>query len=346
MIEAGTGNLLEANVEALVNTVNTVGVMGKGIALQFKKAFPENFEAYAKACAAEELRPGTMLTVGLNRLSNPRYIINFPTKRDWKHRSRLKDIQAGLPALIEEIRRLKITSVAVPPLGCGNGGLDWRDVRPLIEAAFAEVPEVRVLLYAPSGAPEAAAMPIHTKRPNMTPGRAAVVAVMSRYAVAGYGMTLLEVQKLLYFLQEAGEDLKMPFAKAAYGPYADTLRHVLDKMDGHFIRGWGDGANKPETPLEVVADAVSEAEEFLGTQSETHDRLERVTDLIEGFETPYGMELLSSVHWVAMHEDAAARSDATTAAAAVASWNDRKKQLFQAEHVELAWGRLKERGWI
>jgi O-acetyl-ADP-ribose deacetylase (regulator of RNase III) len=346
MIEPGKDNLLEANVEALVNTVNTVGVMGKGIALQFKKAFPENFEVYARACEAGEVQPGKMLTVDLNRLTNPRFIINFPTKRDWKHKARLKDIEAGLPALIEEVRRLQITSIAVPPLGCGNGGLDWRDVRPLIETAFAEVPEVRVLLFAPKGAPEATAMPINTQRPNMTPGRAAVVAVMSRYAVVGYSLTLLEVQKLLYFLQEAGEDLKMPFAKAAYGPYADTLRHVLDKMDGHFIRGWGDGANKPETPLEVVPEAVDEAEAFLGAQSATHQRLQRVAELIEGFETPYGMELLSSVHWVAQHEDLAARTDAAKAAAAVSAWNERKRQMFQAEHVELAWGRLKERGWI
>jgi O-acetyl-ADP-ribose deacetylase (regulator of RNase III) len=346
MIEPGKDNLLEANVEALVNTVNTVGVMGKGIALQFKKAFPENFQVYARACEAGEVQPGKMLTVDLNRLTNPRFIINFPTKRDWKHKARLKDIEAGLPALIEEVRRLQITSIAVPPLGCGNGGLDWRDVRPLIETAFAEVPEVRVLLFAPKGAPEATAMPINTQRPNMTPGRAAVVAVMSRYAVVGYSLTLLEVQKLLYFLQEAGEDLKMPFAKAAYGPYADTLRHVLDKMDGHFIRGWGDGANKPETPLEVVPEAVDEAEAFLGAQSATHQRLQRVAELIEGFETPYGMELLSSVHWVAQHEDLAARTDAAKAAAAVSAWNERKRQMFQAEHVELAWGRLKERGWI
>lgn len=346
MIESGTGNLLEANVEALVNTVNTVGVMGKGIALQFKKAFPENFEAYAKACEAGEMRPGRMLTVDLNRLSNPRFIINFPTKRDWKHKSRLKDIEAGLPALIDEVRRLQITSIAVPPLGCGNGGLDWADVRPRIEAAFSVVPDVRVLLFAPKGAPEATAMPINTKRPKMTPGRAAVVAVMSRYAVVGYSLTLLEVQKLLYFLQEAGEDLKLPFVKATYGPYADTLRHVLDKMDGHFIRGWGDGANKPETPLELIPEAVDEADAFLEVQEDTHRRLNRVATLIEGFETPHGMELLSSVHWVAAHEDCEARSDLGMAIALVTDWNDRKKKIFSAEHVELAWRRLRGSDWI
>lgn len=345
MIEPGFGNLLEADVEALVNTVNTVGVMGKGIALQFKKAFPANFDAYSRACKAGEARPGRMLTVDLNRLSNPRFVINFPTKRDWKHKSRMMDIEAGLEALIQEVSRLGIGSIALPPLGCGNGGLDWADVRPRIVAAFARIPHVRVLLYAPKGAPEAAAMPINTERPRMTPGRAAVVALMGQYAVVGYSLTLLEVQKLMYFLQEAGEDLKMPFAKAAYGPYADTLRHVLDKMDGHFIRGWGDGANKPETALEVVPEAAERAEVFLRAQPLTQGRLRRVADLIEGFETPYGMELLSSVHWVAMHEEAA-REDSSKAAAAVALWNDRKRRMFQSEHVDVAWHRLHDRGWL
>jgi len=350
MIELGCGNLLEANVEALVNTVNTVGVMGKGIALQFKKAFPENFDAYAKACKAGEVLPGKMLTVSLQRLANPRFIINFPTKRDWKQKSRVEYIDAGLIALVEEIRRHKIQSVAIPPLGCGNGGLEWTVVRPRIEAALSALPDVRVLMYAPTGAPEAVAMPNHTKRPDMTPGRAAVVAVMNRYAMMGYGLTLLEVQKLVYFLQVAGEDLRLQFQRAPYGPYADALRHVLGKMDGHYIRGWGDGANNPDRPLQLVPDAVEDAALFLADQDDaraaTHERIERVAELIEGFETPHGMELLSTVHWVATHEEAAARIDAEVAKSAVASWSDRKRQMFKPEHVNLAWLRLKDRGWI
>lgn len=342
MIEPGRGNLLAADVDALVNTVNTVGVMGKGIALQFKKAFPENFAAYEKACKAGLVRPGEMFTVDLHRLQCPRFIINFPTKRDWKHKSRLKDIESGLAALVADIKRLEISSIAVPPLGCGNGGLNWDDVRPLIETAFAAVPEVGVLLYAPKGAPEAAAMPIKTTRPDMTPGRAAVVAVMSQYAEVGYSLTLLEVQKLLYFLQSAGENLKLEFAKAEYGPYADTLRHVLSRMDGHFIRGWGDGANTPETPLELVPDAVEEADAFLMPREQTHTRLRRVGDLIEGFETPFGMELLSTVHWVAAREGAA---DAAQAVEYTHRWNPRKA-TFPQEHIRAAWDALKAKGWL
>src|SRR5579875_565074 len=147
------GNILEADVQALVNTVNTVGVMGKGIALQFKKAFPEMFEAYQAVCKAKKLQPGQMY-VYRGQMFNPRYLINFPTKRHWKGKSNLADIEAGLDALVEELIARDIKSVAIPPLGCGHGGLNWNVVRPLIEEAMDRVPEVEALIYAPKGAPE------------------------------------------------------------------------------------------------------------------------------------------------------------------------------------------------
>ena len=125
MIEYKTGNLLHEDAEALVNSVNCVGVMGRGIALQFKRAWPDNFRAYAAACRRGEVRPGRMFVFPTNQLDNPKYIINFPTKRHWRSKSRLEDIRAGLEALAQEIRQRKIRSVAVPPLGSGLGGLPW-----------------------------------------------------------------------------------------------------------------------------------------------------------------------------------------------------------------------------
>ena len=178
MIRNSTGNLLQADVEALVNTVNCDGFMGKGIALQFKQAWPENFDAYARACRAKEVRPGHMLVWESGRMVNPRYIINFPTKRHWREKSRLEDIRNGLRALVADVRRLGIRSIAVPPLGCGNGGLDWQNVRPLIESAFAELPDTQVHLFGPLGAPAAKTMPVNTKRPEMTISRALFVKVM------------------------------------------------------------------------------------------------------------------------------------------------------------------------
>jgi uncharacterized protein YwgA len=157
---------------------------------------------------------------------------------------------------------------------------------------------------------------------------------------------MLEIQKLAYFLQVAGEDLKLKFEKAHYGPYADSLRKVLRKIDGHFIEGYGDGerANKPDTPIHPLADATAEAEQFLAKRSETQARFDRVTQLIEGFETPYGMELLSSVHWV-MQENPAAKKDKLVAVEDVHSWNERKRRAFASDHIQIAWERLSEFNW-
>ncbi|QEH31711.1 RNase III inhibitor [Aquisphaera giovannonii] len=340
------GNILEADVQALVNTVNTVGVMGKGIALQFKKAFPEMFEAYEAVCKAKTLRPGLMHVYDRGQMFNPRYIINFPTKRHWKGKSRIADIEAGLDALVEELTARDIKSVAIPPLGCGHGGLDWDEVRPLIEQAMDRVPEVEALIYAPKGAPEPAAIVNRTERPEMTPSRANMLRLLSEYCVLGYDLTLLEIQKILYFLQVAGEPLKLRFAKDRYGPYADNLRHVLHRFEGHFLVGFGDGRNSPRTPIRLFEEAVSEAVQVSERSStpEQKDRVRRVFDLIEGFESPYGMELLASVHWVAAQEGVP--SEPAAVVQAVHAWNDHKRKTMKPEHIHVAWNRLQDLGWL
>jgi O-acetyl-ADP-ribose deacetylase (regulator of RNase III) len=200
MIELTQGNLLEAEADALVNTVNCVGYMGKGIALQFKQAFPANFKEYEVACKKGELAPGRMHIHKNVHFISPIYIINFPTKRDYRSKSRIEDIELGLKSLIIEIKRLGIQSIALPPLGCGLGGLSWDRVKPMIESAFSAVPEVRVLLYEPVGTPAAKAMPIRTERPRMSPARALFIKLMDAYSALDYTRTLLEIQKLAYFL--------------------------------------------------------------------------------------------------------------------------------------------------
>lgn len=348
MVERVWGNILSADVQALVNTVNTVGVMGKGVALQFRKAFPENYRVYKKACAAGQVEPGRVLTCDLGGLQNPRYVINFPTKRHWRGRSRIEDIQSGLAALIEETKRLQIESIALPPLGCGNGGLDWGLVSRLIEQAFAGLGGVRVLMFEPAGAPAAEEMKNRTARPKMTMGRAAILGLMNRYLVPGYDypLSVLEAQKLAYFLQEAEQPLRLSFQEGLYGPYADQLRHVMNHLEGHYIQGFGDGRNEPETEIRLLPGAAEEAEAFLQKNSAMHKRIERVAVLIEGFETPFGMELLSSVHWVAIRKDPKARTDADAAFKGVQGWNQRKANLFSREHVSAAWSRLHDFGWL
>lgn len=344
MITLHSGNLLKVDAEALVNTVNCEGYMGKGIALQFKKAFPANNREYEQACRRGEVQPGQMLVHATGLMMNPQYIINFPTKRKWRQNSKIEDIEAGLVALIAEVKRLGITSIAVPPLGCGLGGLNWEDVRPRIESAFRAVPEVRVALFEPTGTPEAKTMPIGTGRPGLTAPRALVLALMKRYSALAYRLTLLEMQKMAYFLQVAGQPMRLNYVQHLYGPYAHNLNHLLETLEGHYIQGYGD-SQKPDVEVELLPNAAVEAEEFLKEDAAAMRRLTRVTQLIEGFETPYGMELLASVHWVAGRDERPART-ADEAVTALHQWNERKKKVFKADHIRIAWDHLRDLEWI
>ena len=338
-----SGNLLEADVEALVNTVNTVGVMGRGIALQFRQTFPENFAAYAAACKQGRVEPGAMFVTETHTLTNPRYIINFPTKRDWRAKSQMEDIEAGLSALVAVVRDLGIRSLAVPPLGCGNGGLKWSEVRPRIEAAFVELAEVCVFLYGPEGAPTADKIKVATKRPNMSKTRAILLGLLESYVIPGYDVSMLEIQKLAYFLQSAGEPLKLQFEKAARGPYVETLHPMLQRMEGHFLRGYGDRSR--EIALHLLPEAVREADLVLEEYSDTRARMARVFALVDGFETEYSLELLATVHWLAQTDEAICH-DPTAAVQGVQAWSPRKKGLFSDVHIKTAWNRLREQEWI
>ena len=347
-LRTARGNLLEADADALVNTVNTVGVMGKGIALQFKRAFPENFREYKRACDHGGLDVGQVLTHTVPAaLSGPKYLFNLPTKRHWRGDSRLEWVESGLAALVAEVRRLGVSSVAVPPLGCGNGGLAWADVRPLIETAFRAVPEVEVLLFEPGGAPAAGDMPVRTRRPPMTAGRAAVLGLIRAYraALLDVELSLLELHKLAYFLQRAGEPLRLEFVPGPYGPYAENLRHVLARLEGHFITGFGDGGEAPGKTIEADRAALVKADAYLTDKADTRGRLDRVRDLIDGFEDPFGMKLLATVDWVATAARPPAR-DAEEAIRMVHRWTHRKKRVFAPEHIDLAWRHLGDHGWL
>ena len=347
MMKLTQGNLLAAPAEALVNTVNTVGIMGRGIALQFKQAYPAMFRDYERACKAGEVKLGQVQVFDAGGLAGgPRWIINFPTKGHWRADSRMADIEAGLKDLVATIRKLRIRSVAIPPLGCGNGGLAWDEVRPRIEAALAEAPEVEALVYAPGGAPAAAEMPIRTERPKMTMGQAAMIALMDRYlkGLLDPFISLLEIHKLMYFLQEAGQPLRLKFEAKSFGPYATNLRQVLIRMEKHYTQGYGDGKDSPTQPIEVLPGAEEEADKFLAGDETIRARMNRVAKLIEGFEDPYGLELLSSVHWV-MKKTPEAGENPEVAVAAVHKWNARKQRSLKREHILAAWERLKAQDW-
>jgi O-acetyl-ADP-ribose deacetylase (regulator of RNase III) len=344
MVEFTKGNILRADAEALVNTVNCVGFMGRGIAAQFKRAFPANFRAYETACKRKEVVPGKMFVFATGGLTNPRYVINFPTKRHWRGKSRIEDIDAGLSALIREVQERKIESIAIPPLGCGLGGLDWQEVRPRIEQAFAHLSEVRVIVFEPDEKAAASGMSKASEVPKATPGRAVLVGLVDRY-LAGLMdpfVSLLEVHKLLYFAQEAGEPLRLRYVKGPYGPYAGNLRHVLAAVEGYLLSGYGDGGDAPDKLLELVPGAAEDARAFLRSHPETLTRFERVTQLVEGFESPFGTELLATVHWVATREHAQGDESVVRA---VHAWGP-QKQTFTPRQIQMTARKLADGGWI
>lgn len=344
MIEYTSGDILACNADALVNTVNCVGVMGRGIALQFKKAYPDNFEAYAAACKRKDVRPGTMFVHETGRLTPPRLIINFPTKRHWRGKSRIEDIEAGLGDLVRVIREQNIRSIAIPPLGSGLGGLVWDEVRSRIERALAELDDVQVLVFEPKGAPASNQMARTREAPKMTPGRAALIELMQRYlnGLLDPLITLLELHKLMYFMQEAGEPLRLKYVEHHYGPYAKNLRHVLNAVEGHLIEGYADAGDAPDKPLSLLPGAAEQASQYLDRNEASRSRYERVTRLVEGFESPDGLELLATVHWIMKKEGV---TDSENVARRVHEWSPQKRR-FSLRQLAIATDRLRSQDWL
>jgi uncharacterized protein YwgA len=221
--------------------------------------------------------------------------------------------------------------------------LDWNVIRPMIAGSLSEFKDVKIVIYEPVGAPKAEHIRVATEKPNMTVGRAALIYLMDHYAMPGYRLTLLEIQKLMYFLQMAGEPLKLNYAKKQFGPYAENLNHVLQRVEGHFLRGYGDRSFKAS--IHLMPNANDEAEQFLSDKPVTQERLQKILQLIDGFETPYGMELLSTVHWLA-GEDLAVKNNAQAAVKGFEAWNQRKRDYFRPEHIYTAWERLRNLGWL
>lgn len=344
MIIYKTGNILTEDVEAIVNTVNCVGIMGRGIALQFKNVYPENFTAYAKACKQDLVHPGRMFIFETGELTNPKYVINFPTKRHWKGKSRIEDIDAGLLALASDIQKRGIRSIAIPPLGCGLGGLDWSLVRSRIESTLSNLHDVQIVVFEPDKGKVDARPNFSKNAPKITPGRAALVSLMHRYlnGLLDPFITLLEVHKLMYFMQAAGQPLKLNYNKAPYGPYAVNLGQVLKVVEGHLISGYADGGDAPDKQLQLIPGASEEASTFLKDDAETLARFDKVCELVEGFESPFGLELLATVHWVVEQEKA---KDCEDVIARTYAWNDRKKR-FSRRQIHIAIQALTYGGWL
>lgn len=348
MMKFVQGNLLDAPVEALVNTVNTVGVMGKGIALMFKEAFPANFRAYETACKGKRIHVGHMFVTENAAFEGPRWIINFPTKKHWRQPSRIEWIEAGLKDLRTFIETNQIQSIALPPLGAGNGGLDWEEVKTLIIETLGDLKNVDVWVYEPTDKYQNVAK--RTGVENLTPARVLIAEMIRRYWILGIECTYLEVQKLGWFLERAFADLKiapdplgLQFQADKYGPYSDRLRHLLDALDGTYLHcnkrlsdaGPSDTIWFDEERRKYIDLYLQQVE-----AAPLREVLDYTAQRIDGFQSPLGMELLATVDWLLEREHI--KADTRSVRQAIASWpagkaaGDRKLRLFNERLISMA----------
>lgn len=337
-IQYKSGNLFQEPTEAIVNTVNCVGVMGKGVALEFKKRWPENYKAYKILCDQKRLVTGKMFVFETSNLfeSKQRYLINFPTKAHWRSKSKLSYIEEGLDDFVIQIKKNGIKSVAIPPLGCGNGGLNWDDVRALIENKLENLSDVQCVVFPPN---ESMQIPEFKNFPDeMTVPRAALVKVIGDFeSYFGGHLTRLSIQKLAYFLQVLGVDFGLKFSKENFGPYSSTLHSALKSMEaGKYIEGYSSETREITTSQAAFATA----EEFLndGNNIKSLEAIQKLSHLIEGFESPFGMELLASVHYLHEYEK---NSSASGIMNGISTWNNHKKDSFGEIEVNAAISRLK-----
>jgi O-acetyl-ADP-ribose deacetylase (regulator of RNase III) len=338
------GDMFVEPVDALVNTVNCVGVMGKGVALEFKQRWPDNFRAYKKACDMKSLKPGTLLIFDTHRLfpaDGPRYLVNFPTKAHWRSPSKLSYIEDGLDALVDEIRKLDINSIALPPLGCGNGGLEWTDVKPLIAAKLGVLDNVKVVVFAPK---EAYDLPEFVVKMTLAMNfpRAMLLKSLAELELYFDGeFDRISLQKIVYFLQALGVDFRLKFQRNLYGPYSETLKKAFVNLEKYGMLG---GFLTDDRRAHVTPIGCAAADEFLQNSDQQIDNIiTKLSHLIQGYESPYGLELLSSVHWLAHHEN---RYPIEQIIEAMKSWNDRKHNIFDDNAIRAAYERLKDDGFL
>lgn len=336
------GNLLEANTQALVNTVNTVGVMGKGIALQFKEAFPNNYKIYAAACKRKELQPGKLLVVKEATLEGEKIIINFPTKTEWFQKSKYEYIETGLQELKRVIDEYKISSIAIPPLGCGNGGLKWDKVKPMMEKYLADLSNVEIQIFEPNEQVKQILKEQETKKDaKLTPARAMLLYAMFYFEALGENSSLFVANKLAYFLQRLGEKTlnKLKFEASHYGPYSIGVVHVLHALNGKYLKGLEQMDVKAFEPLELQYERVSEVSDYIKKEltPEQIERLKNLVTLINGFQSALSLEILATVDFIRKDDPSMKEEDVSKA---IQQWSNRKQKLFKPKYISIALAHL------
>ena len=328
MIRFSTGNMFDVQVDAIVNTVNLVGVMGKGVALQFKERFKDNFQIYKQACKDRTIGIGNSLVVRETWQGRDIWIINFPTKVHWRNPSEYWYIERGLDNLIDIISKYAIKSIAIPPLGAGNGGLEWIRVKELIVSKLSSL-DCEVWVFEPGH--QAVSI---DKKVKLTPVRALLVYMLDRLQQEGNEATAFSAVKSVYFLQKFGAEkiIKMKFEKYMYGPYCDQVRHVLHAIDGGYIRGFADMSKRPFEPFDIVPEKMPEVKYMVENDILLNDIVTRTCQFLDGFWDDFSLELMSSVDFLITERP---NSSADEVYDMLGAWTERKKKLFADKNMVL-----------
>lgn len=343
MIHYVKGNLLDSEAQALVNTVNTVGVMGKGIALQFREAFPENYRVYRNACLKKRLQVGQMLVVeDTNLTSGHKIVINFPTKTHWRLPSEYSYIEQGLQALRIVIKQRSISSIAIPPLGSHNGGLDWRRVKQMVECALADL-DCEIYLYEPS---DAIVERLKSERVKLTPARALLLAMLCDMNNNGEFASVFAAEKIIYFMQRFGaEDIfKIAFKPYFHGPYSgEKVSHMLYALNGSYIKGMGGIENRPFDYIWLLDDVEQEVKQFMDNAknaSRLHDIFNKTKRFLRDYYSNYTLELLSSVDYIinntpSLHNGQINDDNRVSKILTeeIKRWSMRKEQMFKSDYL-------------
>ena len=351
MIHFTKGDLLESSAEALVNTVNTVGVMGKGIALQFKERFPQNYMLYRNACKAGQVKIGEMFTTVEQTFDGRKTIFNFPTKTTWRRPSEYSYIEKGLVSLHDEIIRRQIKSVAIPPLGSHNGGLDWLTIRPMMVSALDDL-DCDIYIYEPS---DKIIERLKNERVRLTPASAMMLDVLCDMVAYGEFISVFAAEKVVYFLQRFGaEDIyKIKFIKYYYGPYSrGRIGHALYSLNGSYLKGMGGMEVKPFDQIWLLPDTTKAIEDYMS--EETHIRYREISEktksFLRGYYSAYSLEMLATVDFI-LHDDDRLESWTTMDPShvleivneGIRDWSQRKSDLFRgSEYLPIIIKHLKE----
>jgi O-acetyl-ADP-ribose deacetylase (regulator of RNase III) len=321
MIRFSKGNIFEAQTDAIVNTVNLVGVMGKGLALQFKERFKNNFLIYKQACSNRTIGIGNSLVVAEQWLGKPILIINFPTKVHWRNPSEYSYIEQGLDNLRQLITRYNVQSIAIPPLGAGNGGLDWNIVKQMISAKLSDI-NCDIVVFEPGYSAVST-----TGSAKLTPARALLVYMLRKMQCEGFDATAFAAVKLIYFMQRFGarDIFKLDFQPYIYGPYCDKVRHLLHAIDGTFIRGFADMSKRPFEPFDTNHNRLHEVNEMVEQDPTLSAIAKRTCDFLNDNWDDFSLELLSTVDYLMMQNPAASVDEIYNR---LCAWNDRKKRIF------------------